>query len=368
MNDRELAEKAYPQPHQHSDLPSQLYLDGEFPGLRWTTDAQLRLDSDGCFRDPTATEQPVVARGRDASELLSPCPAAFMSAHEAALSGQVTRVQFVYGSRRYVGVIQPRSSPENRSAGVSGFALAQPDAPSHLAVLGRVAGHMAHDLNNIVTIILSYAQFILDDLDKSHPLREDANVVIDAARRISALVAQLWSFSGRQTLRPCRVDLGALVRDRAEALDLHGAEGITLALTSVDGPLWVQADPSLLAQAIDAVLSNALEAMDGGGGALRVQLGERSTAAERLASLVICDEGCGMSQATRQRLFEPFFTTKPRKSGQSRGLGLASAYGIVRQCGGSIEVSSEVGRGTCCQMELPIIGHHPPDSATLTPG
>lgn len=245
----------------------------------------------------------------------------------------------------------------------------EPGIDEILSVLGRVSGHMAHDLNNIVTIILSYTQFILDDLDNSHPLREDAAVIMDAGRRIGGLVTQLWSFSGRQTLRCSRIDLGSLARERTAALELSDTPAITVDLVSPPDPLWITADLVLLGKSIDAILCNAIEAMDRGG-ALRVQVSEAPADSARAgtARLAISDEGCGMSTATMQRLFEPFFTTKPKAGGPSRGLGLAAAYGVIRQCGGSIEFSSEVGRGTRCEIDFPIIGHGHPESATLTRG
>lgn len=325
-----------------------------FPGLVWVTDDQLNIASPGCFRDPQHEDHPEVVVGTHVSALLSPCPDAWVEQHLRAHGGQRATVRFGYRGGRYLGVLSPRDAES--VGGVYGYALPLPaEIDNGLAPLSRVAGRLAHDLNNTATVILSYTQFILDDLDKSSPLHEDASVVLEAVKRISTLVAQLLSFSGRVTPHLHSVDLCALVDECCDSFAAPSEPTYELVRELAGESLHIRADPLLLGRVIAALLTNAVEAMNQGG-QIHIQVARAHDAHPEAVKLVVSDQGTGLSHEARAHLFEPFFTTKTKSGGATRGLGLASAYGIVRQCGGQIALVPSMQGGTRCELLFPLIG------------
>jgi two-component system, cell cycle sensor histidine kinase and response regulator CckA len=235
-----------------------------------------------------------------------------------------------------------------------------------LEAIGRLAGGVAHDFNNNLTAISGFANLALMGLDDEDDRRRDnLREVQKAVERASALTRQLLAFSRRQVLQPKNVDLNALLADLEPMLRRTIGEHIQLhlSLTPALEALW--ADASQLQQVIVNLAVNARDAMPGGG-ELRFTTAleevndawqrQRPAVASaiplgRYVRLTASDSGEGMSAETRARIFEPFFSTKP--AGKGTGLGLAMIYGIIKQSGGYIWVTSEVGVGTSFDIYLP---------------
>ena len=233
--------------------------------------------------------------------------------------------------------------------------------------IGRLAGGVAHDFNNLLTVILGYAEQLLERLDAREPLRTAALEIQGAAERAAALTRQLLAFSRKQVLEPRMLDLNAV---------LSGTSGLLRRLISEDVQLDVRLDPGLgrviadehqVQQVIMNLAINARDAMPEGG---RLTLSTRNeTLDESYAQqhlplapgeyvlLTVADTGIGMDAATRARAFEPFFTTK--EPGKGTGLGLATVYGIIKQSGGYIWVYSEPGHGTVFKIYLPRVDAAP---------
>ena len=234
-----------------------------------------------------------------------------------------------------------------------------------LEAVGQLAGGVAHDFNNLLTAITSYTQLLLEGFAPNDARREDLLEIKKAAERATSLTRQLLAFSRRQVLDPRVVDLNAVVTDLEKMLRrLIGAHIALVTDCSTRRPLpRVRADIAQLEQVIVNLAVNARDAMPDGG-TLTIRTGEaRLTEADcrdhsdfdvrpgRYVAMTVSDTGIGMDAATQARIFEPFFTTKG--PGKGTGLGLATVYGIVKQSGGYIAVTSEPGRGTTFRIYLP---------------
>jgi two-component system cell cycle sensor histidine kinase/response regulator CckA len=225
-----------------------------------------------------------------------------------------------------------------------------------LEALGTLAGGVAHDFNNILSVILGYSQIAAQEAAPGSPLAGDIAQIAQAADRASSLVRQLLAFSRKQVLQPQVIDLNITVGDMLSMLKRLIGEHILLE-TRLDPQLArVKADPGQMHQVLMNLVINARDAMPSGG-TLRIETanvdlgGRLGQHLEGIAGgpgvmLAVSDSGVGMDAATQARIFEPFFTTKP--AGTGTGLGLSTVYGIVNQSGGSIMVDSEPGRG--CRM------------------
>ena len=231
-----------------------------------------------------------------------------------------------------------------------------------MEVVGRLAGGVAHDFNNLMTVMYGAT----DMLALSHPPGTSEHVHVrsleDALSRARGLTTQLLAFSRKQVARTENVDLVGMVRSSEGMLARLLGTDVVLRTQSNDGPQIVRADPAQLSQVLMNLVVNARDAMPKGG-QLSVVVSRRSiedpSARERLgielgsyASLAVTDTGIGMDEQVREHLFEPFFTTKP--TGEGTGLGLSTAYGIVRAAGGAIEVRSELGRGSTFTVYWPL--------------
>ena len=231
-----------------------------------------------------------------------------------------------------------------------------------MEAVGRLAGGVAHDFNNILTAIEGFSQFALADLDaRSGTAREDIEQVLAAAHRASALTRQLLAFSRQQVLQPRVLDLNAVVTGLGPMLARLIGTDIRLKTTTSPSLGAVKADPNQMEQVLVNLVVNARDAMPNGGTIVietdDVELDEsyaashEGVAAGHYVMLAVTDTGVGMDAATRAQIFDPFFTTKGPREGT--GLGLSTVYGIVKQSGGSVEVYSETGRGTSFKIYLP---------------
>jgi PAS domain S-box-containing protein len=227
--------------------------------------------------------------------------------------------------------------------------------------IGRLAGGISHDFNNLLTAIQGSVHFALQDLAEQHPARADVAAIGAAVERASALTRQLLSFSRKRPARVEPVDVAGLLRDIERMLGRLLGEDIELLSRPAAG-LWpVLADPGQLDQILINLAVNARDAMPSGG---TLRISARNELIDEAYSeahihvqpgeyvvLTVSDSGVGMDAATRAQIFEPFFTTKPAGSGT--GLGLSTVYGIVKQLGGHIWVYSETGLGSTFKIHLP---------------
>jgi PAS domain S-box-containing protein len=238
-----------------------------------------------------------------------------------------------------------------------------------MEAVGRLAGGVAHDFNNILTAISSYSELLLADFATEDPRRADVEEIRKATDRAAALTRQLLAFSRRQVLQPKVVDLNAVIAGAEKLLRRLIGEDIAL-VTRLDPALGaVRADAGQLEQVIMNLAVNARDAMKTGGtltletenvaiDATTLAGEERIIAPGQYVLLRVRDTGSGMDADTRRHLFEPFFTT--RDKGKGTGLGLATVYGIVKQSGGFIWVDSEPGRGASFRIYLPRTGEAAP--------
>ena len=225
-----------------------------------------------------------------------------------------------------------------------------------MEAIGQLAGGVAHDFNNILSVILGYTSLILDELKPGDPLRDEISEVRRAGERATDLTRQLLAFSRKQMLQPRVLDIHQVISGMARMLTRVLGEDIELVLTTAPGVGKVLADPSQLEQIVLNLAVNARDAMPRGG-TLTFAVASAAldpTPAGALPShvvLSISDTGVGMDADTRERIFEPFFTTKA--TGDGTGLGLATVFGIVQQSGGHIVVESAPGKGATFRIYLP---------------
>ncbi len=231
-----------------------------------------------------------------------------------------------------------------------------------LESIGRLAGGVAHDLNNLLAPILGYGEMLLEETIGNDPRREPVQEIVKAGVRARDLVRQLLAFSRKQTLEFQPVILNSLLNDFEKLLRRTIREDVAIHMALAPSLPLIQGDVGQLEQVIMNLAVNAQDAMPGGGEltieTALVDLEESDTVDEEgvtagpYVMLALRDTGCGMDSETRERLFEPFFTTKAKDKGT--GLGLATVYGIVKQHRGTVRVDSHPGIGSTFQVYLPV--------------
>jgi len=230
-----------------------------------------------------------------------------------------------------------------------------------LESIGRLAGGVAHDFNNLLSVISGYTEMVLAEVPEGSSTHKDLLQVRHAAERAANLTRQLLAFSRRQVLRPKMLNLNSIIADAQKMLARLVGEDIVFEIALAEN-LWpIVADPGQLEQVLMNLVVNARDAMPYGGNLL-IKTSNIEVAAEQhpkdtalqygdYVMITVQDTGTGMDAATLQHLFEPFFTTKAL--GKGTGLGLATAYGIVQQSGGTIRVESTEGQGSTFSVYLP---------------
>jgi two-component system, cell cycle sensor histidine kinase and response regulator CckA len=230
-----------------------------------------------------------------------------------------------------------------------------------MEAIGRLAGGVAHDFNNLLMVISSYTELLLQQLEGQPESAKKLRAIEGATQRAARLTRQLLAFSRKQTMQPEVIDLDSLIANFEQLLRRVMIEDIDLLLELDSNGARIKADPSQLEQVLMNLAVNARDAMPTGG-RLAIHTRLRRFEEDTLQSLFsiprgeyveisVTDCGRGMSPEVQARIFDPFFTTK--EPGQGTGLGLAMAYGIVKQTGGYIEVTSAVGQGTTFRIWLP---------------
>ena len=234
-----------------------------------------------------------------------------------------------------------------------------------MEAIGRLAGGVAHDFNNILAIINACTEFLRDRIDPAAEPSAYVENIKKATLRGVALTRQLLSFSRTSTIQPCVLDLNDRLKDISKLLRPLLGEDIEVLIVSRSPSAVIEADPGQLDQIVVNLAVNARDAMPRGGKFIletaAVRFDEdfagqhQPMAAGKYVQLAVSDTGSGMDEATVSRIFEPFFTTK--EAGKGTGLGLSTVYGIVKQSAGHILVYSELGHGTTFKIYLPSADH-----------
>lgn len=227
--------------------------------------------------------------------------------------------------------------------------------------IGQLAGGVAHDFNNILTVILGYSEEIMNNLHDQDPLRQDIQEIINAGQRASSLTRQLLTFSRKQVIKPELINLNDTITNLSKMLMRLIGEDVDFILNLGEDVPSIMADIGQIEQVIMNLVINAREAMQMGG---RLTIStfkyeaepefrkhHRMIAGNTFAVLKVEDTGCGMDKSTLEHIYEPFFTTKAK--GHGTGLGLPTVYGIVRQASGHINVDSAPGKGATFVIMLP---------------
>jgi two-component system cell cycle sensor histidine kinase/response regulator CckA len=235
-----------------------------------------------------------------------------------------------------------------------------------LESVGRLAGGVAHDFNNMLTVILGYAELMASGMPDGDPLLESLAEIKKAACRSRDTTRQLLAFSRKQMIAPRAVDLNALVAEAKNALLRLIGEHIALAFQPGAGLWRVVFDPAQVEQILVNLIVNARDALPGGGritvATANIHLAEADcrNRADAVAGdyvvLSVSDDGMGMDEQTLSHIFEPFFSTK--EVGKGTGLGLATVYGVIKQNNGFIDVTSGKGRGTTFRLYIPRMHGH----------
>jgi two-component system cell cycle sensor histidine kinase/response regulator CckA len=228
---------------------------------------------------------------------------------------------------------------------------------------GKLAGGVAHEVNNMMTGVIGFSEFVLRSLEPDDPRKADVEEVIKAGTRAADVTRQLLAFTRQQVLRPQMIQINAVVSDMEKMLRRSLGEDKLLELRLSSDAGEIRADRGQIEQVLINLVLNARDAMTGHG---RVSIettlavwdevyAQRHEGVEiplgRYVLLAVSDNGCGMDDDVQERIFEPFFTTKP--IGQGTGLGLSTVYGIVKQSGGYVWVYSEPGEGSVFKVYLP---------------
>jgi len=231
-----------------------------------------------------------------------------------------------------------------------------------MEAIGRLAGGVAHDFNNILTAIIGYAELVRSKISPHDPIGPDLDEIQGAGERAAALTGQLLAFSRKQIVVPKVIDLNTVIERGNRMISRIIGEDIELLFIPAEATSTVRMDPSQVDQLLINLATNARDAMPDGG-KLTIEtapqsfsLDTRRRADEEIAPgdyvmVAVSDSGSGMDPKTRDKIFEPFFSTKPKDRGT--GLGLSTVYGIVKQAGGYIGVYSEPGLGSTFKMYFP---------------
>ena len=277
------------------------------------------------------------------------------------------------GTQKLIGVVSDvtdRKESERRLKETEAM-LAQ---AQKMESMGRLAGGVAHDFNNILTAILGLSELSILTLPKENPLRADLEEIRAAGLRAANLTQQLLAFSRRQVTSPRLIELDATVAGLAKMLRRIIGEHVELVIEPGAAGTIIKADPGQIEQLVMNLSVNARDAMPKGG-TITIRTGVEDLGAEaaadagvpagRYVNMSVQDTGAGMSLETQNRLFEPFFTTKEK--GKGTGLGLSTCYGVVKQSGGAIRCVSAPGAGTTFRVLLPSTTGKPSAGSAAAP-
>ncbi len=234
-------------------------------------------------------------------------------------------------------------------------------ASQRMEALGRFTGNIAHDFNNLLAVIQTYAGFLREEAGGEGSQAEDADVILDAARRATSLTRQLLAFSRQGPQALATVDLNAVMAEMSKMLGRVVGSDVTLSLSLEREPCKVRLDATQIEQVLMNLAVNARDAMPDGGTltfeTAKVRIGEALEEQDLplgdYVRLSVRDTGMGMSEETQLRVFEPFFSTKEKDKGT--GLGLSTVFGIIKQCRGHINLKSAPGEGSTFELFWPLV-------------
>jgi PAS domain S-box-containing protein len=244
-----------------------------------------------------------------------------------------------------------------------------------MEAVGRLAGGVAHDFNNILTAIIGYGNVLQMKMKKDEPLRSHVDQVLASAEKAAVLTQSLLAFSRKQVINPRPVSVNEIISRTGRILQRLLREDIELRIKLADEDMTVMADSVQLEQVLMNLAVNAMDAMpDGGTLSIESRKAEFNDDAAQMrafkragvyALITVADTGVGMTEKVREKIFDPFFTTK--ETGKGTGLGLSMAYGTVTQHDGRITVESEPGRGSAFSLYLPVIADVLPAQEAASP-
>ncbi len=358
-----------------SELQYRRLVDGSIQGIYIHQDFTIRL-ANPAFARMFGFERPEDAVGVDIRTLIAPEDRARMEEYKhKRLRGEPVPLRYEYQAQRRdgtplwmentVSIITWNGTPAvlatlfditERKQLETQYRQAQ-----KMEAIGQLAGGIAHDFNNLLTVMLGRSALVLQRSGLDESVRKSMELIQTTAQRASALTRQLLTFSRQQMTQPRVLPLRPVIEELGPMLQRLIGEDITLSV-AIDPALGsVKADPNQIGQVILNLVVNARDAMPHGGRlsieAANVDLdaaavgGNPDAAPGSYALIAVSDTGTGMDEGTRARIFEPFFTTKA--VGKGTGLGLATVYGIVKEGGGHIVVSSAPGEGTSFKIHLP---------------
>ena len=347
-----------------------------------SVDPMLTISPEGKITDVNAAMETITGRSRDlliGSDFSEYCtePERARKGYEAVFANGSVRdflLDIRHASEKTTQVLYNATVFKNREGRVQGVFAAAHDISERkileeqllqaqkLEAVGKLAGGVAHDFNNIMAIILGYAELIKQDLPASDPIQDSVDCIRTAADRATQVTRQLLAFSRKQIMKPKVININTLITELSKMLGRLIGENVEIALSLAPDLARVKADPTQIEQVLMNLAVNARDAMPGGGNltiaTANISLDsdyletEGSVVPGKYIMLSVKDTGRGMDELTRSRAFEPFFTTKGK---EGTGLGLSIVYGIVRQSGGYIRVHSEPGHGTTFRIYLPSV-------------
>jgi signal transduction histidine kinase/CheY-like chemotaxis protein len=215
-----------------------------------------------------------------------------------------------------------------------------------LAAIGEMAAQVAHEINNPLTSVLGFASLLVEQLPADSSLHADAGLIMTEASRARDIVRDLLDFSRQRPFFPQTIDVNGVLRQAVGLIRLQGVMSVTIDEQYADDLPPIEVDPSRMKQVFLNIINNAVQAMPKGG-----LLTVRTGASVDEVTVAFADTGPGIAPEHRERIFEPFFTTKSEVNGT--GLGLAVSLGIVRQHGGTIDLVSELGKGSTFTIRIP---------------
>ncbi|MDP9222964.1 MAG: PAS domain S-box protein [Actinomycetota bacterium] len=241
-----------------------------------------------------------------------------------------------------------------------------------MEAVGQLAGGVAHDFNNILAVIMNYAEFVGETLEEGHEGHSDLTQIVKAGERGAELVHQLLAFSRQEVIQPSAINLTEVITGMAVLLERSVGEDISLTIQNDADLSLTMADRSQVEQILLNLVVNARDSMPSGGeiaiatSNVTLESGMRAgLSGGRYVRLAVTDTGTGIEAKMLRHIFEPFFTTKPR--GEGTGLGLATVYGIVKRSQGGIYADSKVGAGTSFEIYLPVTDEEVPAPVYPTP-
>jgi two-component system cell cycle sensor histidine kinase/response regulator CckA len=291
--------------------------------------------------------------------------AGFIDLHRRVMAGESGELEFevigLDGTRRWLRTqacpLRDRTGAITSALGISRDITGQRELEAQLRqsqkmeAIGQLAGGIAHDFNNILTVIQGFALTLLEGENDPIARESATRHIVEASERAAGLTRQLLAFGRRQVMHPQHVDLNELVTSLATMVRRVLGEEIDLQLQLWQSPLPIHADRGLIDQVLMNLVINARDAMPAGG-IIRVETQSQTSPEGSSAIVRVVDQGTGIPEDHLSRIFDPFFTTK--EAGKGSGLGLATAFGIVAQHGGRIQVSSRLGRGSTFEVVLPL--------------